>query len=68
MKCELGKVTEMGIFTCVYYPHPTGYGYGNNLKPEVRVRVWVWAKNNETGMCLGDHYPHPNLAGAMLIF
>ena len=67
MKCELGKSIEMGIMTRGYYPHLTGYGYVNILKPEVRVQVRVWARNNEMGKGLGDHYPHPNPAGAMLI-
>ena len=67
MNCELGTVTDVSIFTREYYPHLSGYGYGNSLKPEVRIRIQVWAKNNETGTDLGDHYPHPNPAGAMFV-
>ena len=38
------------------------------MKPGVRVRVRVWAKNIGTGAGLGEHYPRPNPAGAMLIY
>ena len=58
MKCELGKVIEMGILTCGYYPHPTGYSYGTVWNPrwgygygygqKIMRRVRVWATITRT--------------------
>ena len=41
VKCELGKVAEMGIFTRRYYPHTDGY------------RVWEQFETRDAGMGTG---------------
>ena len=66
MKCELGKVIEMGIFYTRVLPAPDRVRIWEQFETRCAGTVRVWAKNNEMDTGLGGHYPHPNPVGAIM--